>query len=644
MKKLIICSLLAASFGLMAEVISAELQQNINMQDQLPLAPGTDEVQGVVNFATVANSGPDINSCDFRIGGTVIQDAIDDGANYDEIRIVNGTYPENLTLADRNITIKGGYASCADAINDNMVMAQDSVSTTIQPVQPSSGPVIQITDGDANSRETVTLTNIRITGGINDGFLTAGGISTLIANLQLNLNHVWIDGNEGLLGGGLAVVGGNTDVYARNLMLLANTATDSGGGLYCDGAEASVFIDYLNPDTDGFGIVVNVAEGGDGGGVYLTNGCQFTSYVGTNTLSLGGPLDLRGLFGNTATENGGGVAVSGGSTANFYGNLFCFFSCNGNNEDPVSITSNTADSDDNSTGSGGGIYVTGANSIARLSNGLINANVSHRGGGVAVDDTASFESNSIFTSFFTGYEVDCWSPGSCTQIKDNNAANYAGGLEFLNGTTGEIVHTHITGNRANNVTALYARNANTTVDVNTSLIANNGDGGANGFNDSKAIRQFDNSTLNIAFTTIADNDVVNTVIENNTASINVGSSIIHQSNGSTVYAESAPVANVFDCVMANEVASIPGGFFVIADDPEFVDRNNGDFHLNENISPAVDYCDDGGTPADFNDIDNQQRPWDWSNISNNLGPFDLGFDETSDLIFKDGFEAPTTPL
>jgi len=73
-------------------------------------------------------------------------------------------------------------------------------------------------------------------------------------------------------------------------------------------------------------------------------------------------------------------------------------------------------------------------------------------------------------------------------------------------------------------------------------------------------------------------------------------------------------------------------------DPNFVDRANGDYHLNWMTSPAVDYGDTFLASPAFTDIDNEERGFDWSRIPNEVGNFDVGFDEQNDIIFADGFE------
>ncbi|MGJ8663049.1 MAG: hypothetical protein ACSHWU_05325 [Marinicella sp.] len=637
MKKNIIASaLLCISVSSIANTIEPSTQFQIEQQQQQ-----NPVINGGPTFTTVANSGADQNDCEFRVGSTVIQDAIDDPMLYDEIRVVVGTYPENLSIDDRDVSIKGGYASCADAIADIVTFDNQGVDTIIQPDFPVDNPVVTIV-GDDDTRDTVNLTNLRLTGGINNFLLISGGISTFSDNLQLNLTHMWIDGNEGQLGGGIGIGGGNTDVYARNLMLLGNTA-EQGGGLFCTGDETSVVVDYNVPATDRFGILGNTATDateGNGGGILATNGCSVSVYTGTSTPSISDPFDVRGVLLNQAAVNGGGVAAITGATVGLYGSQFCFFGCSGDNENPVLVFGNTADSDDNLSGHGGGVFVADTDSAGYLSNGWVSSNTAYRGGGISVQDDAEINLSTVFTSFF-GSNITCWSPGSCNRIEFNQAGNTAGGIRVGSGGVANVNHSHIQSNRSDFAVAFYVAGAGSTLNLESSLLTDNGDDGSGTeFNDDYVVMLESGGDVNIAFTTIADNNALSSTLRAvSSGTLSVGSSIIHESNGLTVYTESSPGTVEFDCVMANEIASIPGGFGLVVDDPDFVDRNNGDFHLDVATSPAIDFCDDLATSTTLNDIDNEARGWDWSNISNTNGPFDLGFDEQSDLIFADDFEA-----
>lgn len=62
-------------------------------------------------FSQIKTVGPFSPACDYG----EIQTAISLG-NAAEIRVVNGTYTENLSFHE-SLVIKGGYATCANAAN-----------------------------------------------------------------------------------------------------------------------------------------------------------------------------------------------------------------------------------------------------------------------------------------------------------------------------------------------------------------------------------------------------------------------------------------------------------------------------------------------------------------------------------------------
>jgi len=73
-------------------------------------------------------------------------------------------------------------------------------------------------------------------------------------------------------------------------------------------------------------------------------------------------------------------------------------------------------------------------------------------------------------------------------------------------------------------------------------------------------------------------------------------------------------------------------------DPAFVDRANGDFHIDAEFSPAVDLCEISPSNP-VRDIDLDHYNYDDPIVMNALGAFDAGADETltSDIIFANGF-------
>lgn len=570
------------------------------------------------NSGTVVTVGSD-NSCDFRIGATKIQDAIDSSAG--EIRIVTATYAENLTIDDISVILVGGYANCTDAANN---ITDGNLATVDGGFNDS---VVKIT-GDSQTN-TVNISNIQFKDG-NGGAASGGGIDIRSADLNLNLNNVLLFNNTALInGGGMSVFQGNTNINASDVRIAANFA-NRGGGIYCIGNDNSIIL------TGTSGIYQNQATSSDGGGAMLINGCEMTSYVGSLF-----SVPTIGIGLNLAAEHGGGVALSGGSRlsligARICGSVFPFF-CVGNNDSPATVSLNVADSDDDSTGNGGGIYAAGSGTVVDAIAVDMNNNSADDGGGIATADGATLH---------TGFNnSDCWSPGSCNQIR-NNKAKRAGGAIYTTGnnTLTEIEVTHIQGNRANIGTAAYVVD-NAELTIQASVITGNGNHAVGGFADLNVFRVFGNTnatntSLKILASTIADNNFQNTVFDNLEGRVSVLSTIIHEPDSGDVYNSTNPELEIFSCVMAHEIISAPAGFNVIEDDPEFLHRTSGDFHLNAMISPAIDFCNINQTNNVLTDIDQQQRGWDDPTVVNFNGPYDIGADESygGDIIFQDSFD------
>lgn len=562
----------------------------------------------------VVTVGSDLN-CDYRVGSNKIQNAIDGG--HEEIRIANDTYNENLIIDDISIIIKGGYANCADAAAD---IHDDSQST----IDGTNSDVV-LTISGASQRNIVRLENLILTNGYN-------GIVTASADLELHLDNVWLSFNNGIAGGGLLIHEGNTDVLGTDLLIASNTAW-YGGGLSCAGSENSVLITRKNHYA---GISLNEAVNGEGGGAYLGDACMLTMYAGTKLYW----IDISGISANKATGNGGGVSLTTDSTLNLIGHQYCTSSCVGNNTSPASMVANQADSDLDNNGAGGAIFAMA--SQVNAFNVDINTNAAYVGGGVAVDNDTPFNTASTTTT--------CWSPGSCNQIR-NNISNDHGGAFFITDASRVIASsTHIQNNRGGLATVAYIGDSWSQLQIKNSIVTGNGDNGSNGISDSRAFilngtTGIDTSML-LEHTTIADNNVNSALIRNDEGDITILSSIIHEINGQDIYEEVSslgqPVTATLDCVLVHEDASLATATtsHVHVDDPEFINRAAGDYHLNAAISPAVDYCSSTMINPTLSDIDGQIRGWDDPYAANLVGPYDVGADETydNDILFKDRFE------
>lgn len=592
-------------------------------------------VKSAGSFVTVGSQ----NSCDYFNGSTLIQDAIDDGNA--EIRITgdaNTSYTENLLIDDVSVTLKGGYADCDAANNDTQ-----SGQTEIGGAGGADLPVIRIQG--SSERHTIILDSLYLRLGSGSGLFPGGAISSSTANAQITLTNSLLANNTSASGGGISINGGDTDYLIEDTLITNNTAGFAGGVL-CKGSEASI---TMLGDS---GVSLNTADGnsgdvestGKGGGLYISNGCLFTSYAGTVGAD---DSDLRGISGNTATDQGGGVFASDGGTVNLWGFKFCSDSCLGDNTTPSNLNGNRAESDglpsNTALKAGSGAFITGTDTNMTIFSGRVEfndvGNTGADGGGIYADAGSTFTTGRITNS--------CWDRGRCNYYGNNASGSNDGdgGAFFNRESTMVITNTVIANNRSDDATVLSTTGANANTTIRGSLIHSNADKFSNGLSDSYVFNVTFFAELDIERSTIADNNARFAVfrIFNAETSLNIQSSIVSDaSSGNVLMPNPGAVSN--SCTIFHESVSIPNlaGSSVV-DDPEFVDRNNYNFHLNPSTSPAIDYCNasPGPTPLEYRDMDYEAYGFDDPTVANNLGPYDIGADETyanGDLIFENGFE------
>ena len=272
-------------------------------------------LQGAPVVATIGPPGCNFNA---TVRTTPIQDAINwSNPTYTELRIVEGVYDEeNITLNDRDMVIKGGYASCADAAN-GIQTSPDSLATVIQSSQDTN-PVFRINGNTTSNNVHLQNLTIQNSGAVN---WYGGAIRVDSADVALTLNQVALSNNTALRGGAIAVTGngGDPTVSLRKVQIDNNQA-EQGGGIYCRNPNA--FIGIYDSAGLKHGIYSNAATAGSGGGVLLDNGCEMITYQGSKNAQLFGS-DYRGINFNTATDHGGGIAVLGGAKATLLGRNSC---------------------------------------------------------------------------------------------------------------------------------------------------------------------------------------------------------------------------------------------------------------------------------------------------------------------------------
>ena len=605
----------------------------------------------IVNAVTVGavNDG----ECDYNS----IQAAIDGEAEFTVIRVASGfsvnnriEYNENLFI-NKSHTFFGGYADCFTA-NAN-ILVENPPKVNLKGT--GNGAVIAINDTNA-----VFISKFEISGGNS---AIGGGITFTNTLLQL-IDSIVHHNTSTTFGGGIYSIHHETSSNATqlslfNTLVIDNTATDGGGGIYCKSGRILADINS--------GVSANQATStnADGGGLYLES-CDMDFSGGTiktfNTMDL---TSYKGISNNSASRHGGGIyAIS---------SLLKLF---GSSEDidpqsmssfigsPVSITRNTADSNRNDIGNGGGVYVIGQiffTTVLEVRLGKVQFNSANKGGAFYLGENTVFKMlrddplNNDFTV--------CWS-NRCSVLTNNSAENLGGAIFSENGSNIEIGQSYITDNRATFGTFLAIDSTDSETDVNLfhNFIYHNGRDGLGGFSDQSVFNISNNSSstlfnftdVTIKLNTIVDNHVTNSVFSllgtNN--NLKVYSSILHDPSSPMIGNLTGTGSTaLFDCVNTNETTSISSGYAVLTreniDDPGFNIRNY-DYHLALG-SQMVDFCDDALTGADFTltkDIDNEVTPVDLPGSQAVHGNWDLGADESyvgpndppGDIIYIDSFD------
>ena len=595
-------------------IVALELSRTNNLAKQNKMG----------SFVTVG----DDSNCDFRVGTSKIQNAINSGAS--EIRIANNDiYEEIITINNPsvNLTIRGGFSSCIDATNNIQSDLQQDW-TEIKRANGLSGSIFLI--NGLPSDNLIVFENIKIVGGNGQGNTSGGSLRLENTESDVILQNVHLTGAFNMAtGGGLSIISSNTTVILNNATIDNNQSLGSGGGIFCDdfsGQNRKATI-ILNTTTK----ITNNITTGSGGGAFLSDGCFMASFAGTanpfppNRLlsPTGTLLDASGITINDSMSFGGGVYLESGADLLLHGTQLCNLvgQCFGDLQNPANMIGNKSNTDSISSENGGGIYATGSNTSVTISASFISDNVAIQasGGAIAIENNAQLLINRNGTN--------CWDLDRCNFFL-RNSASFTGGVIYNNNGNADISHTYFESSNANIGIVLYSTNSALT-NVDASIFNNNGSGGSGGFLDRYLFYADNGSDYNFKYSTIADNDAeigVFRIVDDPGTIMFLNSSIIDDQNSGPVLAFGTGASGFIGdfCLMAHELSSLPNNSNNI-DDPEFVDRINRNYHLS-NTSPAIDYCNVLTTPTN-KDIDFQTQGWDNPDLSNLFGPYDIGADE-----------------
>jgi parallel beta-helix repeat protein/predicted outer membrane repeat protein len=235
-----------------------------------------------------------------------IQAAVDDCSDGDTVVIAQGTYT-NTTPGNYNINMQGKEITIRSENPDDPAV----VAATIINFGNRQGFVFR--SGENSDSQICGLT---ITGGNN---FTGGAIRCMI-NSSPVISKCVITGNTAIFGGAIASESG-ADPVITNCTITNNSAIVSGGGIYCLGGNATVNNCVITANTSPRGAAIGCSgqnssisvngstirdntASNSGGGIYCANSAELT-------------LKHTILWGNTATYGyGDQIYTNGGCKSN----------------------------------------------------------------------------------------------------------------------------------------------------------------------------------------------------------------------------------------------------------------------------------------------------------------------------------------
>lgn len=539
----------AASPGLDRCATGQSLDFDNEPRPVVSVRPATPYDMGTEEFST-PRVGINGAGCAY---GTLTQ-AIAAAADGDTIQVAAGTFHEAVDIADKNLTIVGGYDSTC---------TRPGVGATILDAQYGPGSVVDIL------RSVVTLRNVRLTGGS-----AVGGGVVAGSGAHVTLDNTRVTGNSGTYGAGLYVGSTAVVTLTNGTRIENNTATIAGGGARVWGKLVGSSWDSTienNTAPDGGGVSVpggvlelgpvhvkhNQATGasGRGGGIHVYDGGVITVTASSN-VTYNSAHDGAGIYAddatvhlvamvyeNVAANHGGGVYLSNGSTMYASGNTFVGYAGAGWGRNEADI--------------GGGIYAV--DSTVDFGGNVYNNRAATQGGGVFaassvitltnahVGGTADHQANDVTGGVFGAglYFTATHALLSNTVVASNtfsSGAGWGGGVlaqagsvvTLTNGSRVEYHHAPNVGWFGGAGAGLLVHGSTVTLD-NSQVLSNTADVGGGG------IYMLETSTLNV---------LNGSVIANNQA-LNYG--------GGGIAATDVPDINISDATLRDNSAGSDGG-------------------------------------------------------------------------------------
>jgi predicted outer membrane repeat protein len=537
------------------------------------------------------------------------------GSGLDTIRLDTITFavPDNLLIQGHAVDIIGGFEFC-----------QPLAPTGISIIDGSGGQAASvITFLNSGGTRRSSLDRVTIIGG--SGNANGGGIVVSGPGLTVVLNPgVLVHSNISANGGGVAVLN-EAQLQLRGAVIRNNNATSQGGGVYC--SDSVLDVDSATS------IRSNFAP--NGGGLSLRTLCA-AKFTGGSVASVAS---------NTAGSVGGGILAA----------------------DNASVVVNRAD------GAGAPIGRSGAFQIRNNGAALHGAGIALISGAsltasgiVLTDNTltaaAGAADNPTGAALYAGANASviiradprCASNEACNLISGNVISNASvlpsggAGIAALQAASIDVGQVEIASNGiasgASVASAIHIDDT-TAFFLERALIHHNGP--VNAASSSGVIALENVASTRLHYLTLVDNTVSSGALSRVIRAGSLGtiawrSSIVDQP-GTALLSAISGVPAVFDCILANEISTLPNPTRSLADTPAYVDRGQRNYRAAPGAL-QIDYCD--GPPATvagvaLTDLDLAPAPRDVITVDLH-GPHDLGAYESQqpqvDAVFGDGFE------
>lgn len=520
----------------------------------------------------------------------------------DEVRLSNqGMSYTNISafITAQSITIKGGYDTCNDALNDT---PSPNGQTNLQ--------------GDA-AAPVLLFTNLS---GIPYDLLLQRLVIHNGSGSALSSNH----------GGGVSVHG-YFDLTIKDSEIYNNIATGNGGGIYLADTNATSGGD---PSLELENTHIHHNQAVDGAGIYFDRiwsdiNAQLT-FTGDNQISH-----------NTASGDGGGLFINGTVTADTSTHWHEIRTHDQTGEIRLEY---------NQASLGGALYFQSYVDWTLYYGGqlFMNHNAADYGAALYMDWDSRLTSFGSELNYNVSTNNIVYATGGSrwtdqTLVFNHNTSDQDGillalGNHYLGGT--------FCANTLNNDTFALIRLYNSSLSLRSGLVCQNSGGDALF---SLQSSQNDSSHIYIAGSTLADNQkqdlsLLSSAVEiedsDNTYSLYANIFWNTALETLTTDASNLPVFSN-GCSIANETASMSAFNGMIALDPLFQNPVQLNYRTVAG-SPAIDQCANGVTTANldsFDDLDGNTRGQDNPTISDAAGLYDMGaYEITHDRLFRDSFE------